>query len=236
MFAGTAIVVVVCLMLGFWQLRRLHDRRTLNEALRTHHRLAVVEMDRVELRGGRADFYAYRRAHASGRYDISHEVVLRARSLNGQAGNHVLTPLRLEDGTGVIVDRGWVPIDHESPPVSDALPPSGVVSITGALVPTEPKQILFGPSDPPRGPLRTIGRINVPRLAKQIPYRIRPLYLVLEQQSPSQPSMLPVKAGLPEPGDGPHLAYAVQWFLFAVVAAVTAFFLARREKYERAKP
>lgn len=171
---------------------------------------------------------AYRRARAIGVYDRANEVLLRARSLRGRAGNHVLTPLRLADGRAIVVDRGWIPIEIVRPGDARATAPSGEVTVTGILQPSDPKPIAFGPRDPPAGRLTTIGRIDLERLAKQIPYPIQPLALALEQQQPP-PTDLPHAAGLPAPGEGPHLAYAVQWFLFAAVALITTTVLIRRE-------
>lgn len=236
-FAGL-IVVAVCVSLGLWQMQRLHTRRALNDELLSRHKLPILALATTSLRDGdgRGDPAAYRRVTVTGRYDVEHEVILRSRSLNGNGGNHVLTPLRGdrgdrgEQGLAILVDRGWVPLDHDMPPVRDATPPSTAVTITGVLVPSEPKPIAFGPSDPKTGTLHTIGRIDMSRLRAQIPYPIAPMYLALEEQDPSQGGTLPVIAGLPAPGEGPHFAYAVQWFLFAAVGLVTTVVLIRSER------
>ena len=45
----------------------------------------------------------------TGRYDPQHEILARARTVNGRVGFEIVTPLVLADGTAVLVDRGWVP-------------------------------------------------------------------------------------------------------------------------------
>ena len=47
----------------------------------------------------------------------------------------------------------------------------------------------------------------------------------------------PERLPAPEPSEGPHLAYAFQWFLFALLALVGYVVLARREEADlRAGP
>lgn len=224
------LIVVACTALGFWQLQRLSDRRSLNDRLIAREAMPVVDIESLmPLRGGRSDPAAYRRVRATGTFDSANEVVLRARSLRGRGGNHLLTPLVLPDGGAVIVDRGWVPLEIDEPGADRAAPPDGRVTVTGILVPTEPKPILFGPSDPANGRLATIGRIDLARLGEQIPYPIQPLAIAMEAQRPAG-GEIPVAAGRPPPGEGPHLAYAVQWFIFATIALVTTVLLLRRER------
>lgn len=223
------VVVLTCVALGFWQLNRLSDRRADNTRLLTRVAQPVVDVsDLASLQGGRDDPAAYRRVRATGTYDVANEVLLRARSLRGRAGNHVLTPLRLASGRSIVVDRGWIPIAKTRPADPEFAPPTGQVTVTGILQPSDPKPIAVGPRDPPTGRLQTIGRIDLERLAPQIPYPIEPLAIALEEQIPAQTD-LPKAAGLPAPGEGPHFAYAVQWFLFALIALITTVLLIRRE-------
>ena len=76
---------------------------------------------------------AFRQVSATGRYDAAEETVLYGRPLDGRPGNHVLTPLILDDGSAVIVDRGWVPFEPTYPPIAASAPPGGTVEITGLL-------------------------------------------------------------------------------------------------------
>src|SRR5690606_20888292 len=75
---------------------------------------------------------------ATGTYDPQDEVLLRGRSLDGQPGYHVLTPLVLDAtagalaGRALLVERGWVPYDMDRVPVEAALPPAGSVTVRGA--------------------------------------------------------------------------------------------------------
>jgi cytochrome oxidase assembly protein ShyY1 len=226
--AGLALVVVVVVSfvrLGFWQLHRLQERHAYERLVAT--RLAAEPVPVGEVLSPATDpaNATFRRVTATGTFDPAHEVVLYGRSQDGQTGNHVLTPLRLPDGSAIAVDRGWVPLAEDSPPVEVAAPPEGEVRVTGVLFPSEV-------SDAPATgapPQTTFAKADLPRLAAQVPYRLAPDYLLESAQSPAQED-LPRFAPLPDPAESPpHLSYAIQWFTFATIAVVGFVVLVRRE-------
>ncbi len=231
----TVLVVVavgVMIALGFWQLRRRDTVREDNARVRARLAEAVLPIEQVFPTDGGADRAVYRRVKLAGRYDRVSELLLRNRSYKGQPGSHVLTPLRLADGRGVIVDRGWIPLNLSSPEEERTRPPVlQPVEVVGVLFPSERKGS-FGPAIPATGRLTTIARIDVARIGRQVDYPLVPLYLRLESQTPLQSGDLPVPPGLPDLGEGPHLSYAIQWFIFATLAAVTYVVLLRRRRAE----
>jgi surfeit locus 1 family protein len=225
------VVAAVAVMaeLGFWQLRRLHSVREDNDRVRA--RLALPAADAASLLAPGFDPAAvvYRRVTIEGRYDRVSEVLVSNRSLNGEPGSHVLTPLRMTDGRAVLVDRGWIPLDLSASEEEATRPPVLVaVKVVGILFPSE-KKSAFGPAIPPTGRLTTIPRIDVARVGKQLEYPAVPLYARLQSQAPPQSGELPEAPGPPDLSEGPHLSYAVQWFLFATVAAGVYAALLRRE-------
>src|SRR5262249_55601399 len=121
------VVTILCVRLGFWQLDRLHGRRYYNHLFEQGMTTPAQPVEHLIDDAGAGGPQLYLHASATGTYDTSHEVTLYGRMQDDQPGNHVLTPLRLPDGRAVIVDRGWVPFDMDTPPVSAATPPSGTV-------------------------------------------------------------------------------------------------------------
>lgn len=226
-------LVVVFVILGVWQLRRLEERAMLNEMM--IERAASEPRSLADLRrefGTEPEELAFRSAVAVGRYEPSSEILLRSRSRNGQAGFHVLTPLVQESGRALLVDRGWVPYAMDEPPVEEALPPAGTVTVEGVVQAEHdpPDGWLAGlaPRDPPAGPLQTTYYVNVERLAGQVPYPLEPVYLELRSQTPANEGRLPLPPSPTEVERGPHLAYALQWFSFAVIGLVGYTLLLRR--------
>ena len=106
--AGHVIVVVATiafLLLGFWQVDRNDEKHARGPRrqgrVRRRPRPRSVRPARNRLPGQRVE--------ASGTYDADSEVLLRNRVRDGEGGYELLTPLVLDDGTAVVVDRGWVP-------------------------------------------------------------------------------------------------------------------------------
>ncbi len=208
------VAIVSFVNLGLWQLRR-HDERTALDD-RVAERIVDIPVDLQSARSLATDDLELRQVAVEGSWDAAREVVLLARTLNGRSGHNVLTPLVVSDGSAVVVNRGWIPIDFEGPPVVGATPPTGDISIVVVARQTEVRRGL-GPTDSPDGALDTVSRVDLDRLAAQFPYPLESFYLQLVSPAPEGfPLVLP----LPEPGGPPHLAYAVQWFAFAGVVAV----------------
>lgn len=226
LLAVALVVAATCVRLGIWQLDRLEQRRILNDRIRSGLAAEPVPFETLT----RDD--AYRSVVATGFYDPEHEVLWYGRSLDGRPGHHVLTPLVTTDGSrgAILVDRGWVPAGLASPPVERAVPPAAEVTVTGFLIPTgegDDAVIDRGPSGRPL----TLRRPDP--AAVETPYGLWPLAMQLEEQSPAQVGDLPVPVPAPELDEGPHLSYAVQWFIFATIAVVGFVVLARREARDR---
>ena len=223
-------IAAVCVRLGIWQLHRLGERRAYNAAARAG--LSLPPLGNDELLDGSTtptEVSSYRRAEVTGSYDVTHEIVLYGRALDGAPGNHLLTPLLLDDGTAVLVDRGWVPQEVDTLPVSGhAAAPDVRVRITGVLIPGQPA------ADTPASPAlpSLVRSIDPDALATGLPYRLLPTYLLLDTQDPPQTEDLPRPGALPDLTEGPHLSYAIQWFVFATIALVGYGVLSVRDRRE----
>ena len=209
------IIAGVFIRLGIWQLDRLAERRTFNAAIAERTEIAPVDLN--ELLGNVAvSDREYRRVVVAGTFDVDGEVLIRSRTHNGEAGFHVVTPLLLNDGSAVLVNRGWVPLDLDTPPVSPALPSVGPVEVTGTVRESQSAPAL-GPRDPSEGKLERFYWIDIPRLQQQSSYPLTPISLELVVQVPAQSGRLPIPVPARTLTEGSHLAYAVQWFAFALI-------------------
>ncbi len=214
------VVAATCVALGLWQLRRLEERRRLNAEILEQRSATPLTIGDVSSGAG-AD--PYRPAVARGTYDVEREVLVYGRSLDGEAGHLVVTPLVLDDGGAILVIRGWVPFAMQTAPVRAALPPTGEVEVSGSLAPDEGD----GTSAPDEG---VIGSLDVGGIASTITDDVFPLPLQLARQTPAQSGPLPTPVPMPELSEGPHLSYAIQWFCFAAVAVVGGVILLRRDR------
>jgi len=200
---------ILCFRLGVWQLRRHTERRALNAARAAALALPVVPLDTVG-----TPVAPWRRVRLAGTYDDTRQIVVVNRSLDGQPGVVVVTPLLLAAGGAVLVERGWVPA-----------PDAATVNLAGL---SEPGQAtVFGVVKPPgkvahrvvgtRWPLRMLG-VTPSDVEGRYPYRLHPS-VIQALPTPDQPA-LPRRLEAPRGTAGPHISYAIQWFAFAAIFTV----------------
>jgi surfeit locus 1 family protein len=143
-------------------------------------------------------------------YDFSRERVWPGRSFDGTPGVALVTPLRLVDGSAVLVDRGWVP-SPDAYHVDQVLyrePDTIAVEGLGFIVP------------------RGRGDVEPTALRDSVPYALLPL--VLQQTGTAAGRGLPRRWPAPMLDDGPHLSYAIQWFSFALIIVLGTGALLRK--------
>ena len=218
--------VATCLLAGFWQLHRLNERRARNARIESQRALPPLMLASAPATSAAAEF---RHAEATGEYDAAREILLRDRSLEGRPGHHLLTPLLLADGAAVLVDRGWVPLALDVDVREAARPPAGPVRVSGLLLASERAGPL-APRIAPTGIATAVPRVDLGRVARQLPYRLAPAYLLLASQDPPQPAGLPARVPPPEVSNGPHVSYAILWYTFATIAIAGHAILARRAR------
>lgn len=211
------VAAVTFVALGLWQLDRWDEERALEAALAD--RLAGDPAPIATVVTQDIDAIEHRPVAVEGTYLTDEEVLLRSRSHQGRSGYHVVTPLQLEDGRAVLVNRGWVPFELDDPPVAEAAPPAQV-SIEGVVVASTPAREGFGPTDPADGELERMFHANVNRIAQQTDVELLPFLVQLTAQQPPQTGDLPVPADLPSADPTQNLSYAGQWFIFAAIAIV----------------
>lgn len=222
-------VVVVILMgvlarLGFWQLDRLEQRRAENALL-----LAALESDPIDLNaqlgeyvgmapGEVPDALVNRDVMMVGEYDFNNQRILKLQSWNGRAGVHLITPF-LPNGTivAVLVDRGWIPdSEYNAGNAFDEV--TGVQTVEGYIAQTETiSRRVATDENGASGPSNELFRVDVAALGSEFPYPLAPFYIKRSAASNVDASTLPIP--VPKEVDlseGPHLDYAMQWFIFSL--------------------
>lgn len=217
---------------GMWQLRRLDERRDRNDEVAARTELPPADVATLldETSPTAVDDLTYRRAVATGVYD-GDGVLIDNRSLDGTPGAWGVDPLVLDDGTVLAVNRGFARIGPDGT-VQVPEAPSGPVTVDGYLVPFVDRTC----------PTRTdtdgqvVGTACLDEAAVEaaVGTDVLPVVLVASTSAPADADALgPVP--LPEPGDGPHLSYAVQWFVFTTIALVGYPLILRRNARDRAR-
>ena len=164
----------------------------------------------------------FRRASAAGTYDFTNEFALASRTRQGSPGVNIITPLRLSGtDTAVLVNRGWVyapdamTADFTKWREGDSATIAGYVT---AIEATGSNRVSTPISS------RVVRHLYRDSLASRLPYPILPFLLVVTDSTPTSAAGDSVPARLLAPflDDGPHLGYAIQWFMFALIGVVGA--------------
>lgn len=213
--------IVAMVNLGFWQLRRLDQRQEFNATVEARYDQPARPLDDLLGTVGPAES-EWRPVTASGTYLPDETLLVVNRSQGGRAGRNVVVPLLLADGRILVVNRGFVPLGVDAPPI-----PAEEVEVLGRLRPSQERRT-GQLSDPAEGDLVEVQRIDLPRLAPQLPGAVVPMYLDLVASEPAETAPFPEPVATPTLGEGNHLSYAIQWFIFSIAVAVGWVLAVRR--------
>jgi cytochrome oxidase assembly protein ShyY1 len=191
-----ALAAAACaagIALGNWQSRRAEEKRAA---------AAELEKKRVSLRGV---------------FRPELTVLLDNKIRNHRAGYEVVTPLRLDDATHVLVDRGWLERAAKEPAA-----PAGRVQIEGIALARLPHALRLG--EEPKSRIRQ--NLDIAEFARETGLALHPF--VVEQHSDSGDGL---SRDWPPPdlGVDMHLSYALQWYSLAALSVVLLVVLSFRK-------
>lgn len=211
-----------CLSMGSWQLSRFEDRASAHqereaqvEVVAEQRAKPLVELMPVDKEtSGKV-------ARARGTFDTEHQFLSPDRELDGEKGSYVVSLLRTDDGGPIKgsgeqsvlpVVRGWLPADAD--PAAVPPPPTGQVTVSGAL---QPSETTGGQTGLPEGQL---DRISAASLVNLVPYDVYNAWITIvdpEQLQPpleAVPPVAPKDTGL-DLKAFQNLGYTAEWFVFA---------------------
>jgi cytochrome oxidase assembly protein ShyY1 len=173
----------------------------------------------------------WRRVVATGTYLPEAEAVVRLRVADGKPAVEVLTPLRLDDGRIVTVDRGWVAVTNGQQTPAYPAPPAGSVTVIARLRPDQ-----ADPSDRPvvrgDGPPQLYA-VDSRVLGATTGLDLTPGHLQLEDGAPGVLGPLPVTANVGGAAPFTNFSYALQWLTFGLIALVALGYFIRLEVLQR---
>lgn len=211
------LMLAVLLGLGFWQLERLQWKLGLIAEMSRNMHAPPLSIRQVMAMGTKAA--QYRRVCLRGRYVNSSEAYIYATDGQGGPVYHVWTPLLLDGGGVVMIDRGIVPPSLREPRTRVIGELAGVRDVSG---------ILRTPDGP--GPFTP-----APQLGQHIWYA-RDVSDVAKAEHVHLLAPVIIEAdATPNPGGWPrggqtvvdlpnnHLQYAITWFLLAAGLVIVYF-------------
>ena len=201
------LLIIGCLWASQWQFHRGQDRSARNAKIEARVDIPTVDLSTLK---SHVKENEWRAITTTGSFDAEEQILLRNRYFEGKYGYAVLTRFTTESGDSIWVDRGWVAAGASATVVPETPEvPTGLVTITARLRldSSLPSGSFF--ALPLNRDEDLVSKLNAQSgLASENYY--------LDLISGSLPSLTPAApAEIPSLNDGPHLAYAVQWILFA---------------------
>jgi cytochrome oxidase assembly protein ShyY1 len=223
---------IACVALANWQLARRAEATARIQLVEANWSAAPVPLsDALPQLDAFDRSFEWHPVELRGQYLADEQLLARGRPFNGNPGFEVLVPFRLADGRVIIVDRGWVPVGNDQDaPDSVPEPPEGDVVVVVRLKPGEPP--LPGRSAPD-GQVASIELQRIAELLGEPTYT--GAYGLMASEEPA-PADRPAAAVRPSPDEGPHLSYAFQWFVFAVLGFVGLGVAIRQELRDPSTP
>ena len=223
--ALTILFAVVCAGLGTWQLaRRAEAQAEISRVDTNFDAEGIPVTEALPTLESFEESQKWLPVELTGTYLTDDELLVRNRPLNINPGFEVLTPLLLTNGDVFIVNRGWIPTG-ENQNAPDAVPqaPSGEVTVIARLKQGEPS--LAGRS----ASGNQIATINLTEIAERLGTETYTgAYGLMKSEDPA-PADRPTAVTRPVRDEGPHLSYAFQWFVFALMAFIGLGWAARQE-------
>lgn len=218
----------VCFRLGLWQIHRLDDRFDRNDLITDHFQVAPVDLDAAAPVGTTIDgTNEWTRVLLRGTYAVDYSVSVKFTTRDAAPGVDVVVPLRLDDGTAILVNRGWMETINSNQRPELPAPPSGEVSVEGWL-----RQDNKAGGDAVRVFDRQVRAIDSTGLAEYMPYELRDGYVNAQGESPEAATALAVEPE-PELGQGVHFFYALQWWFFGLLGFSGYIWFAIVERRDR---
>lgn len=207
---AAALGLALFVSLGRWQLGRAEEklaRQALLDARLAEAPLALAGM-------ASADSLLYRRITATGRWLAARQFYVDNRIRAGRAGFEVITPLALDSGAAVLVNRGWTARDPATYPRPPAVPvPEGRVEVSG-LATRPPARFLELTDEAVAGDVWQ--NLSIERYAAHARLELLPVVVLADRAAPG---LAPVTER-PDAGVAKHHEYALTWFALAITTVV----------------
>lgn len=207
----TVIAVAFFMRLGFWQLARADEKKHMLNAVDVLSKQAPMDWTPRD-----ALPKQYQRLHVQGRF-LSTIFLLDNQHYRHQFGYDVISPLLLDDGQVILIDRGFVAAspNHESLPQIDI--PTSVDCVGSAYYPSGNNWVLGQVLEKKKENLAIIEQFDRPSIREFLHKSVVPFIIRLDSQSMQgfvrdwPVVAMPVAR---------HYGYALQWFAMALVIVI----------------
>ena len=219
-------------MLGSWQVKRLIWKENLIAKVEERIEQTPVSVTGMTQDEMRAETSNYLPAFAEGTFDHSAEVFFFTTGKGGASGWNIHTPLKMQDGRTLIINRGFVLNALKEAGLRKEGQIEGPVKITGLLrVPVKEKPNSFFPDNDMQK--REFFWRDHPAMASLMGNEIQKEFLpvFLDANERENPGGWPKGGATIVSFSNSHLQYAITWFgLAGALLVVGGFFVFSRTK------
>jgi surfeit locus 1 family protein len=217
-FIAMLAVVAIGISLGQWQVRRAHEKESIERRISEREASRPVSMNDAELQRADVDALEFRQVTLRGEFQPGWTIYLDNRPHEGKAGFYVMTPLKIAgSGRHIMVARGWMERNlADRSRLPDIATPAGAVELTGIVRQHAGRLLQLGQAAAIR-PGAIVQNLDVADLAKASGLELAPF--IVEQTSDTGDGLV---RAWPRPSQGvdQHWGYAFQWFALAGTAFI----------------
>jgi surfeit locus 1 family protein len=210
MLAGLAVL----LALGTWQYQRLQWKQGwITEIEAAYSAAQDTALSGEDFRQAITEGRRFLAGNIYGDFLFSRELYVGIRTDEGTPGYHLITPFQMEDGTVILVNRGWVPLDQRGEVRSIA-----VTNITGYARP---------PQDSAMAPENDVAadqwyRTDIEQIAHAKGLQNVLPYIFYAQSESGAENVKPHAQGWYPKNS--HFSYMLFWYALALTMLVVFFF------------
>lgn len=216
----TVLIVITLyglISLGLWQIDRAEYKEKLENMIAERTQMQPIDMGLVPRDPEKK---LYLPVTVNGFYDSSRNFLLDNRVLDTQVGYNVYTPFRLDTGTAILINRGWLALGSNRQTLPVFKTETRNYRLEGILLNPPVTnvlgyEIIENYSNWPA----VVQTINLQEIEKQLGYTLNPMVIILNKQSPSGFKREDKAIKLNMSSDK-HIGYAVTWFLCALVLSL----------------
>lgn len=219
-------LIALCLQASRWQYQRYEVRHANNEIIRANVN-QVTDENALKTSQENQTLIAWKKISLAGRFEPEKEILVRNRYHEGVYGYGVVTLFISDSGRKYWVDRGWVRAGKDAKTVPMTQPvTTALITIEGRVRTSNIEKQLGGtlfafPSQS--------GESELEKWNGSESLQTEAVYFDLISTTPAQYTPN-IRTPLPELSDGPHLAYAVQWLLFALLVLLGWWLVIREDR------
>lgn len=230
------VALAILVSLGTWQVQRLHWKEALLARIDSRIHSKPVDLATIETAYANGNDIDYRPVTVSGTFVNAGERHFLS-TWQGASGFDVHTPLKLDDGRYIFINRGFVPYDHKDAATRPAGEVGGRVTVTGlarTAPPEKPSYIV--PTNEPKKNVFYWKDLGAMAASAGLPANATVLPFYIDADDSPNPGGLPVGGVTLIDLPNNHLQYAITWYGLAVVLCCVVFLTWRERRKKRTGP